>query len=351
MINSNDINNRKPLSNTENRAFEKKMQQDELSYLSSVAFEQFSVSQDDIEALKKRIDKKSMPNWNQFNTIFISVLCGLLIGVSIFFVIFNKSKIHPSVYQKFQEEELANHQTNPSINATDTVFPILKQTTTQKTVEHFNLNENTVVEQNDLESLETLPKKTSPTGFAEADDNQELILQFIPNAPVVFISNMKVANYKLYYFKLNEGINLTINTGVSAQYENRLTIENSSLPKNSAYFAHKIIQKAMRLFDNKDYVASTDELTLLYKFNKDDANAQFYLGLCYFQLGKFSIAQSFFNKNADNSINIFHQESAFYEALCFINLNQAELAKTQLQRIVSNKGFYADRARETLLKL
>ena len=40
---SNGINNRKSLSNAENRAFEKKMQQDELSYLSSVAFEQFHV--------------------------------------------------------------------------------------------------------------------------------------------------------------------------------------------------------------------------------------------------------------------------------------------------------------------
>ena len=107
----------------------------------------------------------------------------------------------------------------------------------------------------------------------------------------------------------------------------------------------------MRLFDSRDYIACSDELTFLYKFNKDDANAQFYLGLCYFQLGKFSIAQSFFNKNADNSINIFHQESAFYEALCLIKLNQVELAKTQLQRIVANKGFYADRAQETLVKL
>ena len=348
---SNDINNRKSLPDDESRAFEKKMQQDELSYLSSVAFEQFHVSQDDIGRLKKRIDKKTKPNWNQFKTVFISVLCGLLIGVSIFFVILNKSKIHPSVYQKPQEEEAANRQTNPSINAIDTVFPTMNQTKALKKVEHFNVNETAVVEQNDLESLETLPKKISPIGLAEADDNQELILQFIPNAPVVFISNMKITNYKLYYFKRNESINLAVNTGVSAQYENRSTIENPSLPKNSAYFAHKIIQRAMRLYDNKDYLGCADELTLLYKFNKDDANAQFYLGLCYFQLGKFSLAQSFFNKNADNSINIFYQESAFYEALCFINLNQAELAKAQLQRIVANKGFYADRARETLLKL
>ena len=315
MINSNDINNSQSLSNAEKRAFEKKTQQDELSYLSSVAFEQFGINHADIEGLNKRIDKKVKPNWTQFNTVFVSVLCGLLIGVSVFFVIFNKSKNHPSVYQQQQEEESVNYKTNPSINATDTVFPTMNQTKALKKVEHFNVNENTAVEQNDLESLEMLPKKTSPTELAEVDDNQELILQFIPNAPVVFISNMKVTNYKLYYFKRNEAVNLSVNTGVLAQYENNPNLENLAAQKNSAYFAHKIIQRAMRLFDSRDYIACSDELTFLYKFNKDDANAQFYLGLCYFQLGKFSIAQSFFNKNADNSINIFHQESAFYEAL------------------------------------
>ena len=72
---------------------------------------------------------------------------------------------------------------------------------------------------------------------------------------------MKVANYKLYYFKRNESIDLAVNTGVSAQYENSSTIEKAYLLKNSAYFAHKIIQRAMRLYDNKDYLACADEIT------------------------------------------------------------------------------------------
>ena len=90
MININDINKQNSLSNAEKRAFEKKMQQDDLSYLTSVAFEQFAVNQADINKLHRLIDSKSKPNGNQFNTVFISVLCGLLIGVSVFFVIFQK---------------------------------------------------------------------------------------------------------------------------------------------------------------------------------------------------------------------------------------------------------------------
>ena len=124
MININDINKQNSLSNAEKRAFEKKMQQDDLSYLTSVAFEQFAVNQADINKLHRLIDSKSKPNGNQFNTVFISVLCGLLIGVSVFFVIFQKNKIHPSVYQQLQEEPLSAHKTNGVINAEDTVFQI-----------------------------------------------------------------------------------------------------------------------------------------------------------------------------------------------------------------------------------
>jgi tetratricopeptide (TPR) repeat protein len=350
MININDINKQKALSNAEKQAFEKKMQQDDLSYLASVAFEQFAVNQVDIDGLHLLIDKKSKPSFNQFNTVFISVLCGLLIGVSVFFVIFQKNKTHPSVYQSFQEEVFNEHKLNKVVNAEDTLFPLISNDVKPNEIEHFTINESAVNIEKTEEAPETLPTKKGSLDAIETEDNQELILQFIPNAPVVFINNMKVTNYRLYYFKRNEGINLAINTGVSAQYENSSNIERTILSKNSTYFAHKIIQRAMRLFNSKDYTSCIEELNLLYDYNKDDANAQFYLGLCYYQLGKHALAQSFFNKNLDNAINIFHQESEFYEALCLLKTNQLELGKIQLHRIVDNKGFYGDRAKEVLEK-
>ena len=350
MININDINKKNSLSDAEKLAFEKKIQENDLSYLSSMAFEQFTVNQGDIDKLHHLIDTKSKPHINQFNTVFISVLSGLLIGVSVFFVIFQKNKTHPSVYQQYQEEDLNTKKLNKVVNAEDTVFPTISNLEKVNEIEHFTINETTNHIDKIEETLETLPTKKGSLDAIEIEDNQELILQFIPNAPIVFINNMKVTNYRLYYFKRNEGINLAINTGVSAQYENSTNIERASAIKNSAYFAHKIIRQAMRSFDSKDYAGCIEALNLLYDYNKDDANAQFYLGLCYYQLEKYDLAQTFFNKNLDNAINIFHQESEFYEALCLLKTNQVELAKTQLQRIMINKGFYSDRAKEVLLK-
>lgn len=349
MINDKNIFNKK-LTGADLQAFEKASQQTDLDYLSHLAFDKFKVNNDEIEALKQKITKKAPGTKNQFNAIFISLLCGLLIGISVFFIFFQKSKNHASIFQQFSETQEISKNLNNKVSATDTVFPEIKNIKKAEIKEHFASIENTAEDVKQLEITEELPILSSSVSLTEPKEEKDIILQFIPNAPVVFMSNLKVTNYRLYYFKRNEAVNLSINTGLSAQYENNSSIENNRLSKSDSYYAHKIIQRAMKLFDSKSYANCIEELNLLYDFNKHDANAQFYLGMCYFLQGKYAFAQGFFTKNIDNENNIFHQESEFYEALCMLNNKQNEEAKSRLQKIANSKGFYSDRAKEVLLK-
>ena len=347
MLNPKDISDHTSLPKEQQKALEKKMQQDDLSYLSSVAFEQFTVSYSDIEMLHKKIDKKTGRDFRSFNTVFVSVLCGLFIGISVFFVIFQKSKTHPSVFQSFDDEEQIVKKLDNPVSATDTVFPVIKSK--PEIVEHYNTITNVAEKIETVDLPEILPIQ-SATLPSEKEEEKDIILQFIPNAPVIFINNLKVTNYRSYYFKRSEAIDLSLNTGLSAQYESAANIEHATLSRSNAYLAHKIIQKAMRLFNGKNIANCIEELNLLYTFNNDDANAQFYLGMCYYQTGKYALAQNFFQKNLDNENNIFHQESEFYTAMCLLNTKQTEEAIKQLQSIISNKGFYSVRAQEVLNK-
>lgn len=347
MLNPNDISNYNNLPKDKKQALERQMQQDDLSYLSSIAFEQIKVTNSDLDKINLLIDKKSGRNYTSFNTIFISVLCGLLIGISVFFVIFQKSKNHPSVFQSTEEEEQTDRKLNNFITTIDTVFPIIET----KTVEHYNTVADNMEETKAIEMPEMMASKTLTLSIPENEDSEEIIFAFTPNAPVVFISNLKVTNYRLYYFKQSEAINLDINVGLSAQYGSNADVERTILNRSNAYFAHKIIRQAMRFFNSKNLANCIEELTLLYNYNKDDANAQFYLGMCYYQLGKYAIAQNYFQKNLNNVNNIFHQESEYYQALCLLNTKQTDEAIKQLQTIVNNKGFYSVRAQETLNKL
>lgn len=345
MLNPEDISNYTNLPKDKKHALEKQMQVDDLSYLSSVAFEQFKVNKSDLDKINLLIDKKSGGTYTSFNTLFISVLCGLLIGISVFFVIFQKNKNHPSVFQLIEEEHAAK-KLNNTITNVDTVFPIIET----KALEHYNTIANNIEETKVVEIPEMMASKALTLSVTENEDNEELIFAFTPNAPVVFINNLKVTNYRLYYFKQSEAINLEINTGLSAQYGSNADVERTTLNRSNSYLAHKIIHQAMRLFNSKNLTNCIEELTLLHTYNKDDANAQFYLSMCYFQLGKYAIAQTYFQKNLDNVNNIFHQESEYYQALCFLNTKQTEDAIKQLKSIVNNKGFYSIRAKETLDK-
>jgi tetratricopeptide (TPR) repeat protein len=348
MLNPKDIENYSSLSKSQKLDLEKQMQQDDLHYLSSVAFEQFGVSDADIKKLHQGIDKRTSFNSNSFQAIFISVLCGLLIGVSIFFVIFQKSKNHPSIFQSLFEESATSKSLNNTIQSVDTLFPAIE--TKAVPIEHYK----TIAEQAEEPTISEVPDmlSTIPSTLSEInnEENNDIILRFIPNAPVIFIHQLKVTNYRFYYFKQSQAIDLSINSGLSAQYESNTDVEFVRLNRSNAYLAHKIIRNAMGLFNSKRYANCIEELNLLYNFNPDDANAQFYLGMCYYLTGKYTLAQTFFLKNVDNQNNIFHQESEFYQALCLLNTQQTDKALEQLQQIVNRKGFYGTRAQEVLNK-
>lgn len=348
MITPDDIHQQAGLTGEERLRAQKAMQQDELSYLSGLAFEQFAVGKEEIDKLNRQIDKRAGGKGSYFQAVLISLFCGLFIGISIFFVLFHKSKTHPSVFQAIEPDK--PKEALNTVNTSDTVFPEVVQAIPKKE-EHYNSTVNQAQEPAVLmESPEPMSIKAVDLPQTAPAQEEDIILSFSPNAPVVFISNLKVTNYRLYYFKQNESIDLSINTGLAAQYESKTHVENVYINRSDSYLANKIIQRAMKLFNGKYYVNCIEELTMLYEFNKGDANAQFYLGMCYYLTGKYSTAQVFFQKNLDNENNIFHQESDFYQAMCLLQTRQPDKGLAQLQSIVNAKGFYSERAQEVISK-
>lgn len=339
---------------------QKEEQRDELYYLSGLAFEQFGFEEKDVNEITQRIDKKlglrepqppsSLNKQTSFNTALIAVLCGLLIGISVFFIIFNKSKNHASVYQNLVDENKQLKQTlNNYVLSTDTVFNI-PQNNNLKPKEHFTSQDELTIVKQIYDELENLEPKKVTVPFSDLELEEVVLPTYIPNAPVLFISNLKIANYKSYYFKQNDVIDLALNTGLSAQFENKSLLQKTQRNRNSKFLAHLIIQRAMKLFSQKQFDASAEELQTLYDFNKQDANVQFYLGMCYFEKQQYSKALVMFDTNIENEINVFHQESVYYRALCLLKTNKKEEAKQVFQQIKTQKGFYADRAGEVLSK-
>ncbi|MBS1636755.1 MAG: hypothetical protein JST26_12640 [Bacteroidetes bacterium] len=350
MIHPDDISKYQKAGPAERHKLEQKFQSDDLSYLASAGLEELPVSAQDLHDLTQRIDRKTGLS-GKSGAAFISLLCGLLIGISVFFVLFQRSKTHPSVYTALREETSANTSSlNNRVAANDTLFNLKPQAESHYSREHFSSVQNSPENLDAAsETPEALEAKPVDANVVSVQPEEELMLKFVPNAPVIYIHDLKVTNYRLYYFKNDRKIDLTETSGVSAQYADKYDKANNPLQeKEFVYYAHQQIRNAMAQFSKASYGDCIYELKGLLELNSHDVNAQFYSGMSYYYLKNDPKAIEFFNKVLENENNIFHQEAAFYKAQALLRSKQNEEAVSLLKQIVSEKGFYSNRAAEIL---
>lgn len=335
----------------EKQKLETELQKDSFSYLTSIAAEEFSISEHDIENLKQKIDQKTTPG-GRGQGAFVGLMMGLLIGLSIFFVLFNKSKIHPSVRQWFNETSNDSLLSlNNPVSTSDTIFPVIQQNTSPYQTEHFTTMHNDLRSVN-YEKLDNMQPKDIQVQLPVADhveDEQDLVLKFAPNAPVVFIHDLKITNYSLYY---GDKTQKSIDDGIPAQFDNKKEKDliTKLQEKAEAGFAGKQIKEAMRQFSKGQYSACIHAMKPLLDIHPADVNALFYTGMSFYYLNNDAQSVLYFDKVLADDNNIFHQEAEFYKALSLMRSNKTEEAKDLFLNIEKAKGFYSQRASDMLKK-
>lgn len=338
-------NNYKDLPEPEKQKLQKQFHESELNYFASFPFENGTMEMEDVNELTRRIDKKVKGNSFGLNmNVFIALICGIFIGASVFFVWFEKSKTHASHYENVNEKPNTPAAIQENVPVENNVAEVKAPVK-----EHFSISESaeqlhtyTPMENAEIKDINSIEVREQPL---TSEEN----LDYIPNAPVIFIHDLKIANYKVYYFKDNRNIDVRDN-GLSAQFSNKEESQSnlSKKPEERDYYAHEIIKDAMEAYSKKQFTVCIELLDLLYRFNKNDVNAQFYLGMSYFNLGNYAKAQTYFTAAEDNSVNIFVQEAEFYIALCHKKNGNSDAANSLFKKIVAKKLFYSERAKQEL---
>ncbi|MFI5141239.1 MAG: tol-pal system YbgF family protein, partial [Bacteroidia bacterium] len=169
----------------------------------------------------------------------------------------------------------------------------------------------------DAEDIILMPKEEGMLEKGTLTDKQRKLIELLPNAPSIYLYDLKVTEYqKLYYFP--------------DAY--MFTADNVAAPI--------LINLAMKNFYNQRFDSTINQLKPLLAINKDDPNALFYMGAAYFYKKNYVQALIMLNHVADLPNNVFKQDAYWYKALCFIDLNKTAEAKTLLQHIVDAQGFY-----------
>ncbi len=108
--------------------------------------------------------------------------------------------------------------------------------------------------------------------------------------------------------------------------------------------------EALRKFKRNDHKGCLEDLRFLLAQYPKDVNALFYAGLCSYNLGMYSRAREFLGRSALHPIDTFDEESEWYLALTLDRSGEHEEAVEAYNKIIAERGFYAERARERMMR-
>jgi tetratricopeptide (TPR) repeat protein len=168
-------------------------------------------------------------------------------------------------------------------------------------------------------------------------------LRYMANAPVFYIHDLKITDYRNLYFKRNHFVPVPGTVASSAAKEG--VTPTSALKQNADYFLHEELADAMLQFKKGRYDRCIQTLNVVATYNKEDVNCDFYLGLCYYYKHNYAMAISLLDKCTVSLNNTFLQEAMYYKALCLMESGNADEAQKLFQQITEEGEFYSEKAK------
>ncbi len=315
----------------------------DLEYLAQQGFEKIAVTSSDFNQLNKKIKKRISGFTQSFLIALISLIVGAIIG-AVLFSNFSSNAISPyTTENKTQPTNFSEKKPKAKMLYLDTITIVQenfikhssKHIATSKNENASGIKTDTIIEI-PIKELDLATYHQKPLGAEK--------INFIINSSVFYLHDLKITNYTTLYFKKNQFVPYN---GLSADFATKENFDEtkSHLKQNADYFLHDEIANAMLYFKKAEYDKCISSLNTISKFNKDDLNCSFYLGMCYYHKKNYSKAIDLLNKCVEHSNNTFLQESIYYKALSqFENGNEKE-ATIQLNQIIEDDAFYSEKAK------
>jgi TolA-binding protein len=249
----------------------------------------------------------------------------------------------------FEEENLSesNYKSTNAESLTEMDLAVTKNHNEFKKDNASSANQKRSVKQKASRSKDKIA--TAPSAIA----NYEVVADEYNSAlPSKYLYGLKVVDYtEVYTLEYIQQKELE-DQSLSPRYGNSLEkkAEESSLNNMYQEITYKdLLDDAIKNYKEKKYTVAKEQFFQILQKHPDDVNAQFYLGLCYYELGEYVNAMQYFELTVKNKQQAFNQEAAWYGALCLKNTGQIKAAKKAFKQIVDLKGFYAQKAQKELM--
>lgn len=323
---------------------------DDLDYLASLGFEQVPVSEPDLNELSKKVKDRSFSYNNGIYFGFISLIIGVFIGVSVFFMIDNK----PVLYSSNFSNKILNDTLSVVKDVQQAAIEIDTINVVKESFIKPNSNVDHVSENNEstyyeaVDSVVMIPSKPLDVSAMLDKKMNESKIKYIINAPIVYIHDLKVTNYTLLYFKKDRYVKLPLKGALSVAFANKEELNKNSrvrVKQGADYFLHEEFADALLAFKKGNFGQSIYSLNVISGYNDNDINCNFYLGMSYYYKRNYEKAIELLEKCIVDQNNAFLQEAMFYNALALYDSGEKEKAINKFKVIADEGEFYSEKAK------
>lgn len=336
-----DVKNYSSASNKEKRLTEEKSLSDDFNADAMEGWESIGYNTDVLNNLDSKFKSKPHIPYTLIGVLSVCVV------ISIIYFTQNNS-----IKENTPKEVIAQNEPTVTIEQTDIVSPEIEvmqeaEVTLQKTAPE--IIEDFTEKKNNPEIIKVDIENLPPLELTEIDELTPIPLTTRFYAKEIYLHNFKLVDYREYRSASKVKAKQLILTGTSANLEGKedeVIEENEWKDIEVPY--HDYIDKSIRIFErgeNKRALARFDNILATYK---NDINANFYGGLCLFNLQEYHKAISYFNTCLKGEYNNFDEEAQWLTALCYSRTGDTAKARAIFKTIVNQNGFYAKQAQEKL---
>lgn len=302
----------------------------------------------------KNLDKKFAPSTatSLFKIIGGTALIGSAVVVALYFTVFQEASKLPVAQKSSQKGEIS-HLKEPMIvlEASDVALPApiermkhapkAAQVATKQISKEFQEMIQFRVE------TPNLPVKPLPNFDTENAGSLEIVRNH-KVAKEIYLHSMKLVDYRKYREKPQVKTKQLILTGTPANKEDEYSEEEDPVWKDVDVPYMDYIEKSVGIFERGNFKKALSRFQTILETYSDDVNANFYGGICLFNLGEYSKAVVHFEQCLSGSFSNFDEEAQWMMAECYEKSGDSAKAKVIYRAIASGNGFYANQAKDKL---
>ena len=109
-----------------------------------------------------------------------------------------------------------------------------------------------------------------------------------------------------------------------------------------------MIHEALTLYENKEYKEAVKLFEQVLEKDPSQMATRLYSGISFFEIKEYQKASNSFNQIIEHKDNLYVEQAEWYLGFCLIMRNEKEKAIRQFEKIVKEKSFYSEKARQIL---